>query len=227
MLPNQHCKVLKSLSRLISNMSDYLLPVENLYKDNLARFGNTSESVGWKSEESQFLRFEKLNQVIYRTSESISVNDYGCGYGAHLTSLINGGWNVSRYNAYDISGDMLQELKKTHADVDPKVLNCVQSPVISTQADYSMVSGTFNVMPDNDRSLWENHIMRTLKDLKKYSNYGFAFNLLTSYVDWKADRLYYADPSFWFNFCKLEITPTVTLIHDYELFEWTIICKLK
>ena len=45
-------------------------------------------------------------------------------------------------------------------------------------------------------------------------------------VDWKEDHLYYADPLFWFNFCRNNISKKVTLLHDYPLWEWTI-CVTK
>ena len=52
---------------------------------------------------------------------------------------------------------------------------------------------------------------------------GFAFNCLTSYVDYKEDHLYYGNPLFFFDFCKKNFSKYVTLIHDYKLYEWTML----
>ena len=56
----------------------------------------------------------------------------------------------------------------------------------------------------------------------KYSKKGIAFNFLTKYVDWEEDNLYYANPSYYFEFCKNKLSKKVSLVHDYDLYEFTI-----
>jgi hypothetical protein len=206
-------------------MDGYLDPIGNLYKTNLEKFGIDSKSVGWKDSESQNLRFEKLNEVFRGATSSFSVNDYGSGYGAHLSNLLESGQKVSKYNAYDISKEMLEKLSEHHKSTQFCEINSFLSDEILTQADYSLVSGTFNVMPDDNIEKWEINIRNRVLQLKEFSKIGFAFNLLTTYVDWKSEGLYYGDPLYWFDFCKREIGSNVVLYHDYNLFEWTMICK--
>jgi hypothetical protein len=57
------------------------------------------------------------------------------------------------------------------------------------------------------------------------SRRGFAFNALTSYSDRdkQRDDLYYADPLHWFDHCKKHYSRYVSLLHDYPLFEFTIL----
>ncbi len=54
-----------------------------------------------------------------------------------------------------------------------------------------------------------------------------AFNLLTSYSDKDMMRpdLYYGDPLFYFDYCKRNFSQNVALLHDYGLFEFTILVK--
>ena len=37
------------------------------------------------------------------------------------------------------------------------------------------------------------------------------------------DNLYYADSLFIFDFCKREFEKNISLIHDYDLYEFTIL----
>lgn len=208
-------------------MEDFLAPINNLYEENIKKFGINSKSVGWKDSTSQYLRFNKLNLVFKNLNDVISINDYGCGYGAHLTNLLSEGLNISRYNAYDINLEMLEKLKEHHTALTTVIINCIQSPEITTVADYSLVSGTFNVMPNNDEKRWEKYIEERLLQLKQHSRHGVAFNLLSNYVDWKQEGLYYADPIYWLNFCKQKITMNSVLLRDYGLYEWTILCRLE
>ena len=206
-------------------MEEYLSHINELYSKNLLNHGISSKAVGWKDSESQKLRFTILNQVITEKENPVSINDYGCGYGAHLSNLLESGWNVTSYNAYDINTSMLENLTEIHKHVQNCLITAFASPEISTVADYSLVSGTFNVLPNDDIIKWEDSIKNNLKQLKKFSTKGFAFNLLSTYVDWQSEGLYYGDPLFWFDYCKREISKQVSLHHDYDLFEWTIICR--
>jgi hypothetical protein len=56
---------------------------------------------------------------------------------------------------------------------------------------------------------------------------GFAFNCLTSYSDPERmrDDLYYGDPCYYFDLCKRLYSPQVSLLHDYGLWEFTIIVR--
>jgi hypothetical protein len=63
--------------------------------------------------------------------------------------------------------------------------------------------------------------------MREHSKLGFAFNLLTTFVDWKKDVLYYADPMHYFEYCKKNFSRYVTLLHDYPLYEWTLLVFLQ
>ena len=56
---------------------------------------------------------------------------------------------------------------------------------------------------------------------------GFAFNMLTSYSDPERmrDDLYYADPCALLRLCKRELSRHVALLHDYGLWEFTIVVR--
>ena len=199
--------------------------VSDLYTKNLKDYGLASNAVGWNSETSQLLRFEKLSSIIDLSEKKITINDYGCGYGGHLDYLINQlGVSVSAYNGYDISSDMLKAAEKNLSWFQGD-LNLFNSSKVETSANYTFVSGTFNVIFDMPEEDYKKHLMSKIKELYLASECGFSFNLLSSFVDWKAENLYYADPSYWFNYCKSQLSERVALLHDYPLYEWTILLK--
>ena len=63
----------------------------------------------------------------------------------------------------------------------------------------------------------------------KLSRTGFAFNALSLYSDPDRRRpdLYYADPLYWFDHCKRRYCRFVALLHDYPLYEFTILVRKK
>ena len=196
--------------------------IEDLYTDNLKEHGTSSESVGWPNKQDHALRFEKLFQGVDLTRIR-SLNDLGSGYGAVLEYLISYDKALESYFAYDISQDILdaidiQRYKQTN-------IKKFLEPNLSTLADFSIVSGIFNVRFSETDELWQDYILKTLSNLNENSIQGFSFNLLSTYVDFKKDHLFYGDPLFFFDYCKRKFSRYVSLHHDYPLYEWTMVVK--
>lgn len=199
---------------------DILNSVEKFYTDKLIKFGVNSKGVGWNTKDCHQLRFEKLMQFIPKGNKKITINDLGCGYGAFFSFLSNYGFTIEKFCGYDISQSMI-ETAEIEIGSDPRV-QLIHSATLTNNADYSFASGIFNVKCDADQTLWLDFILTTLDDMYKNSIKGFAFNLLTKYVDFTRGDLYYADPSYFFDLCKTKYSKKVNLVHDYDLWEWTI-----
>ena len=200
-----------------------LSKIEKLYSENFDKFGIDSKSVGWNSPESQQLRFEKLMSVAADLlNKEFSINELGCGYGQLFKYCEANNYRLSQFNGYDISEKMLDAARKY---INSDKANYYKESKIFTKADYTITSGIFNVKFEKQKSNWENYIKDTLVNMFENSTIGISFNLLTKYVDFESENLYYADPAFYFDFCKKELSRYVNLIHDYKLFEWTIVVK--
>ena len=206
------------------SVADTIKQVGALYTGNLSQHGLDSKSVGWKDAESQTLRFDKLAEVIlpqHRTA-GFTCNDWGCGYGAMCDYLQRRpDLTLNRYYGYDISSEMIaaaRELPRERAEF-------IKSALPTQLADYTFVSGTFNVRFQANDSDWGDYIRQSLVDLWKKTKHGLAFNLLTTFVDWRDENLFYADPAEFFTFCRRKLSRFVTLLHDYPLYEWTILVR--
>ncbi|MGH9266531.1 MAG: class I SAM-dependent methyltransferase [Acidimicrobiales bacterium] len=198
-----------------------LSPIAGLYDESLRSHGETPMGVGWRTEDSQRLRFDKLLTVLEGADGGpIEVNDLGCGYGALFEHLEQRATPVTSYVGYDISDDMLRAAAQR---VPPGRGRLVRSDTVTLDADYSFASGIFNVRLEADEEAWSAYVRATVRNLAAHSRRGFAFNLLTTYCDYREDHLFYGDPRWWFDWCKREVTSRVALLHDYPLFEWTLV----
>jgi SAM-dependent methyltransferase len=198
--------------------------VESLYSDYVRRHGLDSRSVGWRDEATHRLRFDKLVQGLVpdASSEPFTVNDLGSGYGAMFRYLDQRfGKRLAHYRGYEISDAMIEASRAFVANDDR--VEIIKAEVPQQSADYSFVCGTFNVKLQTSDADWDALVKDMILRVAEQSTRGFAFNLLTSYVDWKEPHLFYADPTHYFDFCKRNVSSTVALLHDYPLFEWTII----
>ena len=205
-----------SANGVLSAVADY-------YSAKLAQFGATPLGVDWNGEESQQLRFAQLVNLIELRS-GFTLNDLGCGYGA-LFDYLSLHFQNFFYTGCDISRDMIDAATSRH-------ITCRNATFVATDkppgiADFAIASGIFNVRLGVEDLEWFSYLRTTLDVLDSCSRRGFSFNCLTSYSDSAKmqPHLYYADPCVIFDLCKRQYSRNVALLHDYGLYEFTVLVR--
>ncbi len=193
------------------------------YESKLGAYGATHRGVDWSSYASQLLRFQQLVQICDR-SRTFSVNDYGCGYGALVDYMVEQGYSF-RYFGFDISDRMVAQARELHSGRMDCEFFANESRLDAR--DYTISSGIFNVKLGVGDEEWTEYMLSLLHKFADLSKRGFAFNALTKYSDPEFMRvdLYYADPLFFFDYCKRHFSKYVSLVHDYPLYEFTLLVK--
>ena len=202
--------------------SKILSDVRNYYDGKVTEHGASSKGVDWNGIDSHYLRFDQLHRL-FDTADDCSVLDYGCGYGALYEFLKTKNSNA-KYHGCDISDLMLAQGTKAHPELEGRLVNTLSD---EAKFDFVVASGLFNVKLETEETAWHGFIESTLNEFNQRSRKGFAFNILTSYSDEdkKCTHLHYADPLFWFDWCKKHCSRNVALLHDYELYEFTILVR--
>jgi SAM-dependent methyltransferase len=197
--------------------------VQRYYSAKIAEHGPTARGVDWNDEASQELRFAQILKLC-DADEEFTINDYGCGYGALARYLEQRQLDFA-YTGFDISTAMLDQAREL-SKASPRC-RFVGNEDELERADYTVASGIFNVRLDADPGSWQRHVLETLSRLDALSRRGFAFNMLTSYSDPELmrDDLHYADPREIFDHCKRTFSRWVALLHDYGLYEFTILVR--
>jgi SAM-dependent methyltransferase len=197
--------------------------VEVYYTAKAARYGATPAGVDWNSTASQQLRFRQLLRVCPERPP-FSLLDFGCGYGALYGWLREQGI-VCDYRGFDLSPRMIAMAQELFAGKEFCRFFHDESQL--TPADVCVASGIFNVKQDCPIEEWKAYVFGTIERLATLGKGGFAFNLLTSYSD--ADKmrpdLFYGDPCAFFDYCKRRHGRNVALLHDYDLYEFTILVR--
>jgi SAM-dependent methyltransferase len=193
------------------------------YDTKLRAHGATPAGVDWNSLESQELRFSQLARL-WEHDPDASLLDYGCGYGA-LASYARGRGHAGRYLGFDVSESMAGTARAQLAGIPGCLVTSRRQEL--QPADFAVASGVFNVKQDATTEAWAAYVWATVADLAALGTRGFAFNALTLYSDQEKRRadLFYADPLELFDRCKREYSRFVTLLHDYPLYEFTIIVR--
>ena len=195
------------------------------FTEKLETFGATAKGVDYNGEEARLTRFAELVKII-NPAKPFSVIDYGCGYGAMFEYLYAKDWDFDYYGVDLIEKMILAGREKykdffnAHFTADEKEL-----PV----ADYLVAAGIFNIKLESPYDEWQDFVCNTLLRMNTLCSKGFSFNMLTKYSD--ADRmaerpdLFYGDPLFFFDFCKRNFSRNVALLHDYGLYDFTILVR--
>jgi SAM-dependent methyltransferase len=206
----------KPFNQILTNVAKY-------YSDKVIIHGTIAKGVDWNSTESQVLRFEQLIKVC-DTSSAFSINDYGCGYGALIEHMRERDFTF-QYRGFDISEEMIARAQEVHRGMEQ--CEFFSAPERLTLADYTVASGIFSVKQQVSNAEWTEYVLHTIKQMAEISQRGFSFNLLTKYSDPERMRpdLYYADPLFLFDYCKRNFSRFVALLHDYPLYEFTLLVQ--
>ncbi|HPC82451.1 MAG TPA: class I SAM-dependent methyltransferase [Thermoanaerobaculaceae bacterium] len=195
------------------------------FSKKLEAFGMTPKGVDYNGPEAQEIRFEQLVKVINPVFP-FTVMDYGCGYGAMFDFLHRKGWKFEYYGV-DLIEKMVEAGRKAHKDFPNAHFTTDENEV--PQADYLLAGAIFNIKLDAAYSDWQYFVMKTLRRMNELCSKGFSFNMLTKYSD--EDRmlqrpdLFFGDPLFFFDFCKRNFSRNVALLHDYGLYDFTILVR--
>lgn len=207
-----------SLANAIKSYKDY-------FNDKIEKHGATPKGVDYNGPEAQETRFEQLVKVI-DPSRPFKVIDYGCGYGALFEFLQAKGWEFEYYGF-----DMLEKMILAGTEAHKGIANAhfmYQTSELPV-ADYLLAGSIFNNKFDAVHEEWQAMVLDTLRNMNSFCNRGFSFNILTRYSD--ADRmaqrpdLYFADPLVLFDFCKRNFSRNIALLHDYGLYDFTILVR--
>jgi SAM-dependent methyltransferase len=206
-----------------TDKNDLLDEVASYYSDKLALHGETPNGVDWNGEQSQALRFEQLCKVV-AGSNTFSICDLGCGYGALVDHLRMNKFSFS-YLGVDISAEMVKAASQRYKGSGNVKFMKASEP--GSTMDYCVASGIFNVRLGRSNAEWQMYLENTLDVMDRSGRLGFSFNCLTAYSDENMKRadLFYADPCFLFDLCKRRYSRHVSLLHDYGLYEFTIVVR--
>tara|TARA_B100000989_G_scaffold119496_1_gene88033 strand:+ start:84 stop:737 length:654 start_codon:yes stop_codon:yes gene_type:complete len=152
--------------------------ISNIYNKRFDNYNNTPKGVFWNNRLSQDLRLNIILEKILQNTKNkkTSIADVGCGYG-RLYEIIKERklHNKIQYYGFDINQKLINFCKnnKNFHNVEFAINSC---PFKKT--DYVVMSGTFNLTPTNDISLWEDYIIKNLTNNWKLVKKAMIFNCL-------------------------------------------------
>ena len=202
-----------------------LTPVVRAYERRLSRYGPTAQGVFWKNAEWQLRRYVVLEDIFDEVAQSggITIHDFGCGYGSLFEYLAdNPVMKRSRYIGTDMSQSMIEAARARHPDPRAHFVRGVAAREI---ADFTIVSGTYNMHMGADPDEWSEYIQASLKQLWRHTRRGLAFNMLSHDAAEQYDGLYYANPEDFLTFARDTLSRDAEIVVDPPLPDFTVFVR--
>jgi len=180
------------------------------YSSLAKRHGDSPRAAQWRGAPSQERRYDILFEI--GDLSTAKILDFGCGTGAMYASLRRRYNYAGEYVGCDISDGMLKLARRKFPGVRFETID-IFSGAPSEMFDYVFVSGAFN----NDHPEAYEFVIAAIPALFACARKGFAFNALSAYAGRRVIELIYLDPLELFDWIRRDVTPLVTLRHDYRI----------
>ena len=176
--------------------------ISNIYNKRFDNFNNTPKGVFWNSKLSQDLRLNIiLDKILQNTkSDEFSIADIGCGYGRLYEIIRERKLDEKvQYQGFDINQKLISFCKNNK---DFKNIKFSVSAFPFNKTDFVVMSGTYNLTPTNNISLWEDYIIKNLTNNWKLVQKAMIFNCLIKEKKQIKKGLYYTELSWIKKICE-------------------------
>lgn len=203
-------------------MSDVSKKLKEHYESTFHTHGPTSQGVDWGEDETRLvMRYEKmLNLVTDGMKHVPSVLDVGCGFGGLFNYAQTKGIMLD-YTGIDVAENMIQWARDSFSDAE-FICGDVLNVKFGRRFDYVICNGILTQKLDVTGLKMDEFAGSLIKRMYGLCNYGVAFNVMTTKVNFFSNNLYYRNPAELFSWCLSEITSYIKIDHAYPLFEYTL-----
>ncbi len=189
------------------------------YGHTFSQYGCSTEGVDWGNKEIPVaIRHRNMEAVIHERPASIL--DVGCGYGAFLDHVTEpAGIN---YTGIDLVEGMIKSGQERHPEATFICGDILNHTFEEGTFDYVICNGILTQKLAASQSEMDRFAKRLIRKMYTVAKKGIAFNIMSTYVNFQAENLYYKSPLEMLGWVMQELSPHVRLDHSYPLYEYTI-----
>ena len=190
--------------------------MRTFHKSEFRELGAKTE-VLWKGgKQSQVDRFEQILRLA-PSLHGCSLLDVGCGFADLYSYLEEHGVSV-RYTGFDLCEEMIEVCQQRYPEASFWLGGVIDSPLPPGNFDVAVASGIFNFSnPD-----WDAYVVETVKKMFQLSTQAVVVNFLSSFSQSPSSDSYYVEPNHVLQLLMREVSPWVTLAHDYRWNDMTV-----
>ena len=197
-----------------------LTAIRMFYETRFGELGESIETIGWGSRESQQLRFEQLFRGIDPRGKRIL--DFGCGFADLIPYLDQSFEGQFDYVGIDLCEEILDVAAQRYSDrgfsfVAGDLLTQPDSVMGEFSCDIAVASGAFSCKTADNMG----YTTATIRRLSELATEVVAVNFLSTHVDFQLEKNHHFCPAEMVQFA-LSCSRHVAIYHDYPLWEFTL-----
>ena len=199
--------------------------ITSIYNKRYKKYLNTPKGVFWNNRLSQDLRLNIILDKIIKDlkSNKVSIADVGCGYGRLFEIIKERNLDKKfQYNGFDINKELIS-FCSNEKNFENGNFEIKTHP--SKNVDYVIMSGTYNLTPTSNKTLWENYIITNLKSNWKFADKALIFNCLENKERKIKNKLYYTELSWIKKICEDNFGKTEISKHNLLSDDITVIVQ--
>ena len=167
------------------------------------------------------LRYEKTCKG-FEQDDNFTLHDVGFGLG-HFWEYVKNRYpdkNIE-YSGSEVTEKFQHYCQEKYPESKFYLRDIAEGPA-EDKYDYVVFGGTFNLIAGNSPEEFQEYVFSVLRNAFAMCKRGLIFNLITSYVEYRYDRLFYCDLGELINFVAKDLSRFFSLQHDYPLYEHTV-----
>ena len=146
--------------------------------------------------------------------------DIGCGFADYADHLATR-YASFQYSGMDLSPAMIARARAIHPDLDLQVGNILDLENSQTPShDIVSANGIFYLLGADADALMKRIVTAMFRRCRE----AVVFNTLSTWAETQEPGEFYSDPIRTVAWCR-DLTPWVTLHHDYLLHDFTIVLR--
>lgn len=192
---------------------------ENHWAELYTKHNLDVKALGSETEVHKNLRYSKVAKV-FEGENNFTILDIGAGFG-NFNEFLKKQRNdvLFKYTGFEITNEFIKVGKSINQGIDLRLVNVLTEEV--ENFDFVVFSGLFHQPGVVKIEDWENFMFSMIEKAFQISLKGAAFNVLSSFVDFKREGNYYPDNFKLQEFLISKISRFIKIDQSYPLFETT------
>lgn len=195
--------------------------LKNYYETTYYEYGPTPQGIHWGTNQEKInARYQIFaNYIMQRRGSFLEV---ACGYG-ELLNYIKNSTSDFEYTGIDISNPMINYAKSKFQNKNITfICNDILNFNFSNNYDYVICNGLLTTKSSIEEKKFDIFVKKIIKKLFTLCKKGIFFNMMTSFVDFKNENIFYKKPSILFNWLVKNISSNIILYHGKIQYEYFI-----
>jgi len=193
-------------------------------EQDLLKYGDSFRGAGYtKSEAEAEQRYALMLGVVREHDASVSVLDFGCGFG-HMLDYIERrkvGPTI-RYSGLDLSSRYLDAARARHPSATFIQMDVLESDDDLPLFDYITLNGVFNYRGPVAEDAMVRYWQQLVSVVFRHCSRGIAFNVMSRVVDWQRGDLFHLSFDTMAQFVGHALSRHFVIRHDYDAREYTV-----